>query len=90
MQAPVRIAPSILSADFARLGEEVRALQTGLDLGLTLLPVTIEVADVQSRLPPHHGDPFDRMLVAQVQTEGVTLVSKDVVMDRYGITRLWN
>lgn len=61
-----------------------------LDLDLNLLPITIEVSDVQSRLPHHHGDPFDRMLVAQSQIEGVTLASKDVIFDRYGIQRLWN
>ena len=40
-------------------------------------------------LPFHHKDPFDRLLVAQAMTEGVSIISNDVVLDAYGITRLW-
>src|SRR6266404_3250826 len=47
------------------------------DLDLTVLPVTVEYADMQSRLPRHHGDPFDRLLVAQAQTEQMPLISTD-------------
>src|SRR4051794_32100864 len=35
------------------------------DLDLALLPITVEYADVLVGLPHHHGDPFDRLLVAQ-------------------------
>lgn len=59
------------------------------DLGTTVLPVTIEFADVQAGLPNHHRDPFDRLLVAQAQVENVRLVSIDAVFDQYGISRLW-
>ena len=59
------------------------------DLGVTLLPITLENADVQSRLPKHHKDPFDRLLVAQAQVEGVPVVSADSMLDLYGIGRLW-
>ncbi len=40
-------------------------------------------------LPSHHGDPFDRLLVAQALAEGMTLVSADPAMDAYGVPRLW-
>ena len=59
------------------------------DLGLTLLPITVEYADAQAGLPYHHRDPFDRLLVAQAQVENVPLVSGDVMFDHYGIPRLW-
>jgi PIN domain nuclease of toxin-antitoxin system len=59
------------------------------DLGATLLPITVEHADVQGRLPKHHKDPFDRLLVAQAQVEGVQIVSADHTLDQYGIKRLW-
>ena len=59
------------------------------DLGLTVLPITVEAADAQIALPNHHRDPFDRLLVAQVQTEPVVLVSADSVFDQYGVQRLW-
>jgi PIN domain nuclease of toxin-antitoxin system len=37
----------------------------------------------------HHQDPFDRLLVAQAETEGLTLVSADAAMRRYDIELLW-
>jgi PIN domain nuclease of toxin-antitoxin system len=37
----------------------------------------------------HHGDPFDRLLVAQAQEEEIPLVSRDPVFDVYGIQRIW-
>ncbi len=43
----------------------------------------------QAVLPNHHRDPLDRLLVAQAQVEGVPLVSADVTLDSYGITRIW-
>jgi len=59
------------------------------DLGLSILPITVEYADVQAGLPPHHGDPFDRLLVAQAIVEGVPIVSIDAQLDAYWITRIW-
>jgi len=59
------------------------------DLGLSILPITVEHADAQAVLPNYHKDPFDRLLVAQAQGEGVPLVSFDAIVDPYGITRLW-
>ena len=40
-------------------------------------------------LPFHHRDPFDRLLAAQSLVEKIPLVSKDVVMDAYGVQRIW-
>ena len=54
------------------------------------LPVTIRHAEAAARLPPFHRDPFDRMLVAQAQTEGLSLVSRDPAMRQYQVTVLWD
>jgi PIN domain nuclease of toxin-antitoxin system len=59
------------------------------DLGIRVLPITVEYADAQASLPKHHGDPFDRLIVAQAIVERVSIVSADASMDAYGITRLW-
>lgn len=59
------------------------------DLGLTVLPITLEYADRQMALPFHHRDPFDRLLVAQCLVESISLVSADTVFDQYGVTRIW-
>ena len=59
------------------------------DLDITVLPITVEYADAQANLPRHHGDPFDRLMVAQALVEEVSIVSADARMDAYGITRIW-
>jgi PIN domain nuclease of toxin-antitoxin system len=59
------------------------------DLKLTILPVTVEYAERQSTLPPHHKDPFDRLMIAQALVEGIPIVSVDVGFDPYGVTRIW-
>jgi PIN domain nuclease of toxin-antitoxin system len=60
-----------------------------VDLGLHLLPVSIEYAELQSTLPLHHRDPFDRLIVAQALFENVPIVSADAQLDAYGIQRIW-
>lgn len=59
------------------------------DLRASLLPINVEHADVQVTLPKHHGDPFDRLLIAQATVEGIPIVSGDSIFDQYGITRIW-
>ena len=51
--------------------------------GFEELPVRLHHAEVLGRLPWHHRDPFDRMLAAQAQAEGLTLVTRDAVFRRY-------
>ena len=41
------------------------------------LPVTTRYGLEAAALPPHHADPFDRMLIAQARLEGLTLVTSD-------------
>jgi len=40
-------------------------------------------------LPAIHGDPFDRLLIAQAQVEQLRFVSNEVRFDTYGVLRLW-
>ncbi|OAH14138.1 type II toxin-antitoxin system VapC family toxin [Streptomyces jeddahensis] len=40
------------------------------------------------QLPPHHRDPFDRMLIAQAQTEGLTIVTRDSWIPKYDVQTL--
>ncbi len=55
----------------------------------TLLNIAAEHAFRAARLPLHHRDPFDRMLVAQCLAENLPLASSDSTLDAYGIKRLW-
>jgi PIN domain nuclease of toxin-antitoxin system len=59
------------------------------DLDVTVLPLSVEYVDVQSNLPRHHGDPFDRLIVAQAIVEQVSIISADPNLDAYGIIRIW-
>lgn len=59
------------------------------DLDVTVLPLSVEYVDVQSHLPRHHGDPFDRLIVAQAIVEQVSIISADTNLEAYGITRVW-
>ena len=49
------------------------------------LPIDVPHALTAGQLPLHHGDPFDRMLVAQAQCEGMTLVSADPWVAKYDV-----
>lgn len=40
-------------------------------------------------LERHHGDPFDRLLIAQAMEESLPIVSRDAVFDAYGVERIW-
>lgn len=57
--------------------------------GFQIIPITASHGLRAGLLPGPHKDPFDRMLIAQAQAENLTLVSNDVVFDRYGVRRLW-
>ncbi|HEY5709759.1 MAG TPA: type II toxin-antitoxin system VapC family toxin [Solirubrobacterales bacterium] len=53
-----------------------------------LLPVLLRHTKAVDSLPHHHGDPFDRMLVAQAIIDGLTLVTSDRAMRRYPVATL--
>ncbi len=56
--------------------------------GFTDLPVTARHGAVAGRLPFHHRDPFDRLLVAQAQCDDLTLVTADRRLLAYDVRRL--
>lgn len=63
---------------------EPRLLRRGLlDNGYLELPITSQHAVSIDGLPPLHRDPFDRLLVAQATTEGITLLTADAMLARY-------
>ena len=53
--------------------------------GFRGLPVSLFHAEHAGGLAPIHRDPFDRLLVAQAQVEGLTIVTSDSVIPRYGV-----
>jgi PIN domain nuclease of toxin-antitoxin system len=58
--------------------------------GFLALPIAPEDAEAAGALDWAHGDPFDRMLIAQASRHGLTLVTADRLIREYGgIAQLW-
>ena len=60
-----------------------------IDQGFRMIGIELKDIDLLSKLPPHHRDPFDRMLVAQAFRGEFTLVTKDSIVSSYGAPTLW-
>jgi PIN domain nuclease of toxin-antitoxin system len=52
------------------------------------LPVAGAHAEHAGALPPHHNDPFDRLIIAQAYLEGMVLGTQDRLMRPYGVAML--
>ena len=59
-----------------------KGLQPG---GFELLSVTLDHIEYLDKLPPHHRDPFDRMLVSQAKFEQLLLVTRDEEIQKYPV-----
>lgn len=70
-----------------RLDEKFQFLIAADDF--TELPVSLAHAERLRDLPPHHADPFDRLLVAQAIVEKATLVTHDRAIEPYGLPVIW-
>jgi PIN domain nuclease of toxin-antitoxin system len=57
--------------------------------GFEKLLISFSHGEQAARLPLHHRDPFDRMLVAQARAEGLTLVTHDRLLEPYDVEILW-
>ena len=55
-----------------------------------LLPLDLPSLFRVQRLPFHHKDPFDRLLIAQAIEHNLQIVSSDEVFDQYDVARIWN
>lgn len=67
-------------------GDYVQAL---IDDGFAELPISARHADAAGRLPLLHRDPFDRLIVAQAQLEGLTVFSRDARLTAYDVDVRW-
>jgi PIN domain nuclease of toxin-antitoxin system len=73
-----------LPEDPARFVPAMRA-----ERGFTALAVDEESALHVTKLPPLHGDPFDRLLVSQAIVHGMTIVTPDPIVARYPARTMW-
>ena len=57
--------------------------------GIHSMEITYRHALGAGELPPHHQDPFDRMLIAQARTEGMVLLTADRMFEKYDVEIVW-
>jgi PIN domain nuclease of toxin-antitoxin system len=70
-----------------------RIKQRMVEMGARLIPITLDHIELLSGLPPHHNDPFDRMIIAQALSEDCLVVSADERFPLYepaGLKVLWD
>lgn len=91
-----RLVVSAVSVWEVAIKRELRKLDAPGDLlpqleraRVELLPITARHADRVATLPPHHRDPFDRLLVAQATSEALALVTADESLRRYDVEVVW-
>ena len=71
-----------------KLRIEVELLDEVIRVGYSLLAVMPQHGVAAARLPLHHRDPFDRMLIAQAQLEGLTIVTRDPRFAPYSVATM--
>ncbi len=85
-------AATVWEIEIKRALDRLRAPEDVAELveqsGFQPLAIGFEHAREAGRLPPLHGDPFDRMLVAQARVEGLTLATADEAIRRYEVAVL--
>lgn len=78
-----------IKAAAGKLRIDVDLLETCAEDDFTELEITFADATLAGSLPRHHGDPFDRMLVAQAMNSSMVLVTRDRALVDYGVPILW-
>jgi PIN domain nuclease of toxin-antitoxin system len=71
-----------------KLDFEGSAVTACREAGFELLDITASHAEAAGDLPRHHGDPFDRMLIAQAQSEHLTIATRDPQFGLYEVAVL--
>ena len=65
-----------------------RPSQALLDASFRELPITFLYAEALEALPPHHADPFDRLILATASVEALTIVTSDRLFNLYSLPLL--
>jgi PIN domain nuclease of toxin-antitoxin system len=86
--SPVSVWEIAIKQSLGKLKGPVDLADRACEMGFRDLPIVSAHAIVAGRLPAHHRDPFDRMLIAQATVEGLTLVTRDPEILRYDVETL--
>lgn len=75
-----------IKINLGRLPAPLEDIETALtDRRITILPITIDDARRSTELPLHHGDPFDRMIIAQALERNAPVMTSDTAFADYGV-----
>jgi PIN domain nuclease of toxin-antitoxin system len=84
------IAIKIKTGKLHAIGSSVAYIRDEMNhYGMELLPIRYDHILALESLPHHHGDPFDRLLIAQALTESLPILTADKVFTRYGAKVIW-
>jgi PIN domain nuclease of toxin-antitoxin system len=81
--SPASIWELEIKAALGKLSVDADLIAEVTDAGMSWLPITAMHGRTAARLPMHHRDPFDRMLIAQAQVEQCKLVTRDSMFGAY-------
>jgi len=88
--SPASVWEASIKRALGRLEFDTDELLTALDSGgFRELPITMQHGLVAGNLPRHHDDPFDRMLIAQAQVEGFSIITHDAKFKLYDVPIIW-
>lgn len=77
-----------IQAAYGKLQMPGPLIEAAEDAGLAELPISWAHATRAAALPQLHRDPFDRVLVAQAQEEGLVIITRDPLVRQYGVAAL--
>ena len=84
MQIKLRLGKLRLTLSLAELVEGQRRINK-----IQILSVKLKHVLALEELPPHHKDPFDRLLISQARIEDAVVISKDPVFTEYPVEVVW-
>ncbi len=84
MAIKIKLGKLSLQQDYETIGPAIEASD------ILILPIAFADTVQIRHLPLHHGDPFDRILIAQGMNHSLPIISTDLKFDAYPVQRIWD
>jgi len=65
------------------------AMQRFRDFGVTFVPIELSHILAAAKLPHHHSDPFDRVIIAQAVEQAIPILTSDGMFEKYPVQVIW-
>jgi PIN domain nuclease of toxin-antitoxin system len=82
--SPVSVWEAAIKREKGKL-RAPRGLAAALAAEFRMLDIDAALFEIAAELPPHHSDPFDRVLIAHAVRDGMSIMTRDRVFASYGI-----